>query len=97
MQTVMPRDLDPEVEAILACWAAIRRTIGRAARLSRRALLGRAVIVGTAALVLVVLALYARPGITTTGNAKVVITEAVDATTGQPVSRPEWLERAEHF
>jgi hypothetical protein len=87
------RAIDPEVQALLDAWAGIKRTVRRAVTLARAALFGRALGATVAFAVVTLLATFARPGATTTGKAKVVITQAFDVT-GQPVTRQEWIDRA---
>lgn len=90
----MNADHDAELEALLALGASVRRTLRRAVTFGRWALLGRCVALAACCAVFLGLLTFGRPGLTTTGRAHVKFDQAWDATTGQPVSRDEWIARA---
>jgi hypothetical protein len=85
---------DPEVQALLDVWAAVRSWLGRSWRYCRRALFWRIAGVGALALVWSLLWLFARPGFDSYPKPKVTISQATDATSGVEVSRQEWTDRA---
>lgn len=78
-----------------ATWRAPQLHVAPLPRPARRALIGRAVAAAAAFAILGVVGVAARPGVVAHPKVRIIIADARDATTGQPVSRSEWVGRAE--
>jgi len=87
-------DHNEELEALLDLLAGVKRWIRRSIDFGWSALFGRAVAVTLALMLLFLLMCFGRPNVKTYPKVRVLISQAVDADTGLPVSRPEWIANA---